>query len=83
MSSPLREALGSGTVCSGTGIVILWNCDFGRGFRIRDLFRKLHLQIFDSSESYMRKKVEVVQHSRVGDYLSVPSLLEQRPTERP
>ena len=36
------------TVCSGTGIVILWNCDFGTGFRTRDLSRKLQLQILQA-----------------------------------
>ena len=41
------------TVCSGTGspgIVILWNCDCGTVFRIRFLFRKLHLQILSIIE---------------------------------
>ena len=33
------------TVCSVNEIAILWNCNFGTEFRIRDLFRKSHLQI--------------------------------------
>ena len=24
------------TVCSGTGIVVLWHCNFGTGFKIRE-----------------------------------------------
>ena len=58
--------------------MILWNCDFGTGFIIRDLFRKLHLQILQKEETG-----EVEQHSRIGGYERVPSLLEQGPTERP
>ena len=35
-------------IWSDTGIGILWNFDFGTAFRIRNLFRKLHLQILQN-----------------------------------
>ena len=37
----------------------------------------------DSAESYIWKKGEVVQYSRVSGYESVTSLLKQRPIKRP
>ena len=37
----------------------------------------------DFAESYIRKKGEVEQHSRVGDYERMLTLQEQGPTERP
>ena len=59
-------------VCSCTGIVILFICDFGT-----------EITLTDSAESYIGKKGEVEQHSRVGDYECLPRLLEQGPRERP
>ena len=50
------------TVCSGTGIVILWNSDCGTEFRICS-----QITLTDFAESYIRKKGEVEQLSRVGD----------------
>ena len=41
------------------------------------------ITLTDSAESYIKMKGEVEQHSRVGGYERVPSLLEQGPTERP
>ena len=43
------------TVCSGTGIVILWNCDCGT--EIQDLFLKLHLQILQGEVEQLQGSV--------------------------
>ena len=41
------------------------------------------ITLTDSAESYIRKKGEVEQHSRVGDYERMVTLQEQGPIERP
>ena len=41
------------------------------------------ITLTDFAESYTRKKGEVEQHSRIGDYKRMVSLQEQGPTERP
>ena len=41
------------------------------------------ITLTDFSESYIRKKGEVEQHSRVGDYERMVTLQEQGPRKRP
>ena len=68
------------TVCSVTGIGILWNRDCGTEFRICSAN---YTYRFCRILYKVRKKGEVEQHSRIGDYERVVTLQEQGPTERP
>ena len=61
------------TVYSGTGIVIL----------AQDSGFVPQITLTDSAESYIRREGEVEQHSKVGCYERLPSLLEQVSTEWP
>ena len=46
---------------------------------IQDSWLVPQITLTDSADSYTRKKREVEQHSRIGGYECVPSLLEQGP----
>ena len=50
---------------------------------IQDSFFVTQIILTDFAESYVRKRGEVEQHSRVGDYERMLTLQEQGPTERP
>ena len=69
------------TVCSGTGIVILLNCDCGTEFKICSAnYTYRFCRILYNN---IRKKGQVKQHSKIGGHMRMVYLHEQALQTKP